>query len=193
MSWFSGKNPAEGANKYLEQIPGTVSPYYSPYINEGRAANQDLIKQFQLLLNNPGELYNKLGQGYTASPGYQARLKAALQSGTNAAAAGGMAGSLAHQQAAQQTANDITNEDFEAYLNHVLGLFGMGLEGEKGIGEQGFKSSLGFGDILGSNLAQQGNYAYEGQAAQNAQRASLINNIISGASAIGGAAMGKPR
>lgn len=192
MGWFGGNNPANEANKYLGQIPGAVSPYYNPYINQGQTANKNLMEQFQKLLSNPGDLYSELGKGFKESPGYQFKLREALGAGTNAAAAGGMAGSLAHREAANKTAYDISDQEFENYINHVLGLYGTGLQGEQGLGEQGFKASLGLGDILGSNLAQQGNYAYQGQAADNANKANFWNNLISGGATVLGGALGGP-
>lgn len=195
MSWFGdlfsgGKNPADAANNYLNQIPGAVQPYYQPYINQGQSANQTLQDQYNNLLGNPGDLYSNLGKGYQQSPGYQFKLNQALQSGTNAAAAGGMAGSPAHEQQNMQIANDIASQDYNDYMTHILGLYGAGLSGEQGLSNQGFQASLGYGDILGSNLGQQAGLAYQGQAAQNANKNSLFNNLISGASTIGGAALG---
>ena len=197
MSWLSelfhgGKNPADSASPYLNKIPGAVSPYYQPYINQGQQANQNLMGQFGQLINNPGEKFSQLGQGYKESPGYQFKLNQALQAGNNASAAGGMAGSPMHQQQSMQTANDIASQDYNDYINHILGLYGYGLQGEQGLGQQGYEASRGYGDILGSNLAQQGQLAYEGQAGQNANRSGLFNNIISGAATVGGAALGGP-
>lgn len=182
MSWLTeafrgGKNPADAAMPYLDKIPGATKPYYEPYINQGMDANKLLMEQYGKLLGNPNDLYNQFASGYKQSPGYQTRLNEALQGATNAAAAGGMAGSLAHQQNAAQTATDMSSQDFENYLNHILGLYGTGLSGEQGLGQQGFQASLGYGDLLGSNLAQQGGLAYQGQAAQNANRANMFGNL----------------
>lgn len=197
MSWLSelfsgGKDPSKEANKYLQQVPGAVSPYYTPYIQQGQNANNILQGQYGQLINDPNALFAKFGQGYQQSPGYQFKLNQALQSGTNAAAAGGMAGSPAHQQQNMQLANDIASQDYNDYINHILGLYGLGLQGEQGLGEQGFKASLGYGDILGTNLANQANLAYEGRAAQNANKSNLWNNIISTGATIGGTVLGGP-
>jgi hypothetical protein len=183
MSWLSnlfggGKNPADAANKYLNQIPGAVNPYYQPYINQGRTADQDLMERYNQLLNNPNDLYSQFASGYKESPGYQTRLQQGLQSATNAAASGGMAGSPQHQQQAAQTAVDLSSKDYEDYLNHILGLYGTGLQGEQGVGERGYNASTGYGNILGSNLAQQGGLAYQGQAAQNANQSNLFGNLF---------------
>lgn len=186
MSWFSelfhgGKDPSKEANKYLDQIPGAVNPYYQPYINQGQDANKMLMEEYSKLLGNPNELYNQFASGYKQSPGYQTRLNEALQSASNAAAAGGMAGSPMHQQLAAQKAIDLSSKDFEDYLNHIMGLYGTGLSGEQELGEQGFKASTGYGDILGQKLGSQAQYGYAGQAGRNANQANMFNNLISGA------------
>lgn len=172
------KNPADSANQYLNQIPGAVNPYYQPYINQGQQSNQILQGQYGQLTSDPGALYSKFGQGYKESPGYQFKLSQALQSGNNAAAAGGMAGSPSHQQNNMQLGNDIASQDYNDYMKQILGLYGLGLEGEKGLGEQGFKASTGYGDILGSNLGAQAQYGYAGQAGKNANQSNTMNNYL---------------
>jgi hypothetical protein len=196
MAWFDflfGSNPSNEAQKYLNQIPGATKPYYDPYIQQGQTANKDLMEQYNKLINDPNALYNKFGQGYQQSPGYQFKLNEALRGGTNAAAAGGMAGSLAHQQAAQQTAHDISNQDFEEYLNHIMGLYGTGLQGEQGISEQGFKAGTGYADMLANLLSSQAQYGYAGKAGQNANMSSLLNNLISGGVTLGTAGLLRPK
>jgi hypothetical protein len=180
-----GKNPADEANKYLNQIPGTVSPYYQPYINQGMGANKDIMEQFQQLINNPNAMYDKLAGGYKESPGYQTRLQDAMTAVRNANAAGGMAGSPQHEGLAAERALDLRSKDFEDYLGHVFGLYGTGLQGEQGIGQQGFEASKGLADILGSNLGAQGQYAYAGQAGKNANFSNLLSNLFKGAGMLG--------
>jgi hypothetical protein len=183
MSWFSeyfsgGKNPSDTANQYLNQIPGAMDPYYQPYIQQGQQAGQQLNEQYNQLINDPNALYSKFGEGYKQSPGYQFKLNQALQSGNNAAAAGGMAGSMMHQQAANQTANDIASQDFDQYIQKIMGLYGQGLEGKKGFQEQGYNASMGYGDTLANKLSSQAQYGYAGQAGKNANRSNAFGNII---------------
>ena len=181
-SLFGGgnkNNPANAAMPYLNRIPGAVNPYYQPYINQGQEAGQLLGGQYNQMINNPNELYNRLGAGYQESPGSQFKLRQGLQAGTNAAAAGGMAGSPQHVQGNTQIANDIANQDYEQYLNHILGLYGQGITGEQGLQTQGYGASTGYGNILGSNLAQQGGLAFQGQAGQNQQNANMLSNLLS--------------
>lgn len=187
MSWLSEafgskKNPAGSANKYLNQIPGTMQPYFQPFINQGAQAGNQLTNQYNQMTQNPGEFMSKLSQGYQQSPGYQFKLQQALNAGANASARGGMLGTPADVQQSEQTAHDISNQDYEDYMNRILAMFGQGQKGQQGLQEQGFKASTGFGENLGNLLGQQAQYAFGGQAGKNANSSQNWSNLFSGLS-----------
>lgn len=204
MSWFSQalgsafgighdkpKNPATGARNIIGQIPGATQPYYDPYIQSGRKSLDTLQSEYGNLVNNPGGTYNHLGQDYKESPGYQFRLKQALSAGDNAYAAGGMAGSPAHQAGNMETAEGYANKDYEDYIKHVMDLYGYGLNGEKGLNEQGYNASNTQATNVGNALAQQGGYSFAGQNIQNQQRQQQLHNLISAiTAAFGGGSSG---
>src|SRR5258708_3921475 len=93
-----GPNPYENAEQYFNKIPGTMKPYFEPYINAGRDAMGKTQGQYDQLMNDPSAMYNKFAKGYTQSPGYQWNLNQGMNAATNAAAAGGMVGTPEHQQ-----------------------------------------------------------------------------------------------
>lgn len=163
-------NPANAANPYYNKIPGTLAPYFQPFIGAGKDALSDLQKQYGQLLGNPSEMIAKFGAGYQESPGYQFQTKQALQAANNAAAAGGMAGSPAEQQSIAGTVNNLANEDYNQYLKNVMGLYGTGLSGEQGLERQGYGASTQFGEDLARALMSQGNLAYTGQENENEMR-----------------------
>ena len=173
-------NPADVANKYLEQIPGQTKQYYDPYMQAGKGALSDLQNQYGGLLNNTGDVYNKLAGGYKESPGYQYALKSALGAGDAAAAAGGLLGSNAHQEGNMNLASDIASKDFNNYLKSILGLYGKGLEGEQGLNTQGFEANTSYGNMLGDILGQKAQYGYAGQAGQNQAKQQGISDIFKG-------------
>jgi len=183
------KNPADTANKYISQIPGTYEKYLSPYIQAGQGALPELQNQYKDLLG--GNVYNKLGEGYKESPGYKFKLSQALQAAEHANAAGGMLGTPAHEMQNMQLANDISSQDFENYLNHQIGLYGMGLQGEQNLGNMGFQSSNSMADAISNALTQQAGYGYSGAAGQNSTRAQGFGNIGAGFGQIGGSMMGQ--
>lgn len=184
-----GKNPADVANKYISKIPGQTKEFYSPYMEAGKGAMSSLQNQYQDLLG--GNVYNKLGEGYKESPGYQYALEQALQAGGNAAAAGGMAGTPLAQQEAMKTAQGLASQDFQNYLNSQMGLYGMGLQGQQGLNQMGFDASKDYASNLANALSQQGAYGYAGQAGQNTQRAGGLSNLFSGLGMLGSAFLPK--
>ena len=86
------KDPFDAANKYLGQIQGTISPYYNPYIKTGKYALGKTTGAYNKYMTNPADVINQLGQGYTASPGYQYNVDQATNAANQAGAAGGMVG-----------------------------------------------------------------------------------------------------
>lgn len=175
-----GKNPATQANKYLDQIPGQVSPYYQPYQQAGNEALGNVQNEYGKLTNNPGEFYNQLASGYQESPGYKFQLNRALGAGNNAAAMGGYLGTPQHQESNMEIAQGLTSKDYEDYLNHVMGLYGQGLQGQQGISNQGFQANTDYGNLLAQLQNAKANYAFAGQAGQNAARSSGLGDIFSG-------------
>lgn len=186
MSFFSnlfkgGKNPADAAMPYLQQIPGQTKKYFQPYINAGEEALPQLQQQYGSLLNNPGGMLNNIGQGFQASPGFNFAMQQALQGANHAAAAGGMAGSPQHQQQNMQLATDIGNQEYNHWLQNALGLYGSGLSGQQGLANMGMESGSRMADMIAQTLAQQGNLAFGGQRQLNQNQNDLFGNIFKGA------------
>lgn len=173
-----GKNPADVANKYLDQIPGQSQQYYQPYQQSGMDALKKLQEQYGGLLG--GDVQNKLGENYKQSPGYANALKEALGAGSNAAAAGGMLGTPVHQDDLMNRAGDVASKDYNNYLQNQLGLYGMGLQGEQGLNEQGYGANTDWANLLANINQQKAAYGYQGQNANNQAGQQNWNNIFGG-------------
>jgi hypothetical protein len=184
---FFGSSPSASANRYLDQIPDQMSPYYQPYMDAGKESLGTLKGQYGDLINDPGQKYADLGKGYKQSPGYQYKLQQALGAQANAQARGGMLGTQQDQTYAAQTANDIASQDFNDYMDKVTGLYGEGIKGEQGLEEQGYDANTSFGNMVGSIYGQKGRNAYDERQAENAQRAKMWSDVFK---TIGG--MGMP-
>ena len=174
------KNPADVAHRYIGQIPGQTAGYYQPYIQAGQEALPGLQGQYGELLNDPGGKFNKIGEGFHESPGFQFALQQALQGANHAAAAGGMAGSPQNQQQDMSLATNLANQDYYNWMQGATGLYGQGLQGQQGLAGLGQQSASSLADMVAQSLAQQGQYAYEGQAAKNQAKNSLWSNLGSG-------------
>jgi len=75
MSWFSnmfgGKNPADSAMPYLNQIPGQTQKYQQPWLQAGQNQLPGLQDQYSQLMNDPGGRMNKIGESFKESPGFK--------------------------------------------------------------------------------------------------------------------------
>lgn len=173
-------NPADAAMGYLNRIPSEAGQYYQPYIDAGQGALPVIQNQYGQLLNNPGQKLNQIGAGYQESPGLQFAIQKALQASGNAAAAGGMSGSPQHREQDIALATGYSNQDFNNWLSHALGLYGKGLGGEENIYGIGAQESNNMADLISQALAKQGETAYNAQQAENMHNSSnqgLFNTL----------------
>lgn len=178
-------NPADAGMNYLNQIPGTISPYYNPYINAGKESLGSLMNQFNELVSNPGSSMNKMGLGFQQSPGYQFALDQGTNAAKMAAAAGGMAGSPMHQNEAASIATNFANQDYYNWLGEVLKMYFSGLTGQKDLTNLGYGASNELANSLGANLMNQANMAYQGTANMNQMKADNYNRDMGMLGAIG--------
>lgn len=167
-------DPSKAAQQYYNQIPGVISPYYQPYIQQGQNAMNQLMPQYSQLINNPGGFLNQMGQGFHQSPGYQFQVNQALGAANRAGAAGGMLGSPEEQQNIASTVNNLADQDYYNWLGQASNMYGAGLQGLQGMNQMGFNASDTLASSLANNFMNQGNLAYAGQANQNQQRGGLF-------------------
>jgi len=191
MSWLSdffkgGKNPADAAMPYLNQIPGMEHGAYDPYIQHGNEAYNTLNPELTQMGSDPSAFLEKLMGNYTPSRGYQLKNDEMRRAAGNTAAAGGMRGSL----------NDITNEarisdtlmgdDMQQWLQNVLGIKKEGLSGLTHQFDTGFDATKGLTGDLSNVLGTQAGLAFQGQANQNQSRGDMLSGIVKALSAVGG-------
>jgi hypothetical protein len=170
-------NPYGQAQNYLNQIPGTITPYYNPYIQAGGRSLNTLENTYNQLLQNPGQTMNQIGSGFQADPGYQYNVQQATNAANQAAAAGGMQGTMQEQQQLAGTVSGLANQDYYNYLNNAMGLYGQGLSGLSGINQMGYGASTGLANSLKDVLESQAKTATAQQVAQNQKAASDSSGI----------------
>lgn len=187
-----GKNPADAAKPYLDQIPGVGHQNYDPYINAGRDASSRTKSQYEDLMNDPTGFINKLMEAYKPSEGYQFQKEQLGKEMSNTAAAGGIAGTPLDQQNQAAGIQGLLSQDQQQFLQNALGRFDTGLKGEEGIAGRGFDASKDLADLLGGSLNQQGGLAFQGQSQQNANKSSLISALMKALGMAGGAFLGGP-
>lgn len=188
MNPFS--NPASHAMGYLNQIPGYLNQYLSPYINAGQNALPILQNQYSQLMNP--NFINQFGQGFQQSPGFNFQVNQATNAANRAAAAGGMLGSPEEQQNLAGTVSGLANQDYYNWLSHGLNMYGQGLSGEQNLYNTGFNASNNLSDSLASALMSQANLSYAGQTNQNEMMGGLLGAGLGALGSIGGAFLGGP-
>jgi hypothetical protein len=177
MPFFNYENPADVAAPYFDKIPETMRPYYSPYMEAGNRALPQLENQFSNNLTNPSQKLNEIGGGFKQSPGFDFAMKQALQAGNHAAAAGGMMGSPQHEQQSMEMATNLSNQDYNQWLQHALNLYGTGMSGEEDLSHLGFGASNEMAQSIINALMTRGSLAFQGQNQENQNTGDIFGNI----------------
>lgn len=172
-----GDSPGDEARKYYDRIPGTMKPYYDPYINAGRGALGKSQGAYDEMMGDPNAIISRLGAGYQKSPGYDFELKQGEGAISNANAAGGMAGTQQHMQQAGSLATNLANKDYNQYLEHAMGLYGAGVNGQSDLSHMGYGASSELAQSLGANLMNQGNLAYSEGNNEDQQMGGAMGNL----------------
>lgn len=161
------QSPSSAAMPYFDKIPGTVKPYYDPFIEQGKQASDIANPVYQRMTQNPQEFLESMMRSYNPSSGYNFKERNMNRASQNAAAQGGYAGTPQSQLEQSQMVQGLLGEDMQQYLSNLFGIQGAGLQGQEQRIGRGFNASGNLADILAGNLAQQGNLAYQGQAQTN--------------------------
>ena len=174
------------ASPYLQQIQGSTEKYMNPYVNAGQGAMGTLQGQYQNLLNNPGQMYNQMGAGYQQSPGYQFGVSQATNAANNAAAAGGYLGTPQHQQEMAKYTQGLASQDYDKYMQNILGMYGQGLSGMGNINQLGYNASSGAMNSLNDMHKYLASLAYN----QAANEQSSAGGLGAGLGGLAGSALG---
>lgn len=189
-----GKNPADAAMPYLNQIAPMAQQNLGPWQQQGQQAQQQNAGQYQSMVENPADFYAKLRSSYTPSEGYKYRQNKYQKAAEGAAAAGGFRGTGADQAAQAALVQGLLGEDEGAYLDRLTGILGAGLQGNENIANRGYGAAGDLTNVIGSNMGAQATAAFKGQENQNAANQGfqkmLMQLLGGGAGALLGGPMG---
>lgn len=178
MEKITGKNPADKAMPYLNQIPGMEKQYLEPYINQGQSQYGNLNNQYGQMGSDPAAFLEQLMGKYQPSQAFQMKNKNALTAAGNTAAAGGYRGTGQDMNDEGQISNTLMNEDMQQWLNNVLGIQGAGLQGQQGLYNTGFNASTGLSGDLANVLGSQASLGFQGQAQKNTNQTDLLKSLL---------------
>lgn len=191
------EDPSAAASSYFEQIPGRVTPYYQPFIESGKQASDVANPIYGRMAQDPSEFLNAIMRNYSPSEGYKFKEKHLGQKLSNTAAEGGYAGTPYSQLEQGDLINGLLGTDMQQFLQNILGIQGGGLQGQENRIGRGYEASGNLANILGQNLASQGQYAFHGAQQRNqnsmdrrGQNFNFLNGLISSGAKAYGAGMG---
>lgn len=188
MAFFDflfGKNAADTAMPYLEQIPQQAAGYLEPYREQGSQATDTTMPLYQSMAQDPTGFMEQLFSNYKPSPGYQLSADLMGQAMGNTAAAGGYAGTEADQLRRGQLIQGLLDQDKYNWLNSALGIQGQGLGGLEGFTGRGFGAGSELADINTQALSSQAGAAFQGQQQRNQNQMDLIKGLMNFMSAGG--------
>lgn len=184
MSFISGltgmmgyNNPADSAMPYLNGIQGQIGQYYNPYIQAGQNAINPLMQQYGSLMNDPSAKMNQIGSSFQQSPGYRFNMNQAMAGSNSASAAGGMVGTPYNQQQNATLAHNLSNQDYNQYMDRGVGMYNQGLQGMNGIMQTGYNASNEMSQALANSMMSQAGMAYAGTNNQNAANQGMWGNL----------------
>lgn len=195
--FFSGgKNPATGAMKELNQIPGQIKPLYDPYVQQGQQAHSTMSPTLEQMTQDPAAYLEFIMNSYQPSQGYNLRKDEALKAASNSAAAGGVAGTYGDARDQSRITDALLGEDMQQYINNILGINKTGLEGEQNFYNTGFNASNAEASDLANLGGTKATLAFNGQQQKNAGQQALFKAIteamggVAGLKTFGGGSVG---
>jgi hypothetical protein len=187
-----GKNPADAAMPYLNQIPGTIAPYFNPFITQGNASAPIMRGLFDAMSTDPASVLENIMGSYQPSKSYQLKKDEMTKAAGNTAAAGGMRGSLQDITNESRITDALLGDDMQQWLNNVLGIQGKGLEGISHLYDTGYDASKSLAGDLSNVLGTQAGLAFQGQANKNQKQSDMWGGLGKLAGAGIGAYFGGP-
>jgi hypothetical protein len=181
-----GKNPADAAMPYYNQIPGMEKQYYNPYIDRGNSAYNKFNPIIDRMSSDPTGFLKELMGNYTQSKDFQLKNDQLTRAAGNTAAAGGMRGSLDDINSQAHITDSLMGDDMQRWLGNVLGIQQHGLEGEEGLYNTGFDATKSLTGDLSNVLGTQGSLAFQGQANRNQSHNDLLSGLMKMFGTVGG-------
>ena len=168
-----GDDPSKEFAKAMEGYEEMLLGYYQPFMDQTFSQLPTLEQQYSMLLTNPNAIYDMLAMDFEASPGYEYQYNSAMNAQNQAAAAGGQLGGSQHQSYAAQEANALASQDFDKYMQSMMGLYGQGLSGTESLHQMNYKTGYSASSDMARYMAE----LMQAEAAIAAQQAQADSNF----------------
>lgn len=167
--------PYEDAMKQYERWAKRGQEMQNPFWKAGTGA----IPEFQNWLNNmrdPSSFINNMMGKYQESPWAKYSQQASMRAGQNMGSASGLSNSTPLAQFIQQNAKDISSQDMQQWLSHVLGINTQYGAGQAGLIQGGQGAANALTNMFSDMGGRMGEAAYGREAGRQQDR----NNIWGG-------------
>jgi hypothetical protein len=178
-SYFNTSAGASAGEYGGQDVYKLLENFYGPYTEAGLGAQEQLINQYMMLLNNPGMVNQNLASGFETSPGYEFQMEQAMNASNMAAASGGMSATPSHQQQSQTMAQNLASQDYWNYMNNMMELYGMGMKTASNINQTGYNANQQMATGLGNYGKQQTILAGMEQMQKNNALNSMLGGLLS--------------
>lgn len=166
--------------KFLDEAKQTQNPFYQ--------AGTNAIPQYQNYLNtmqNPSQFINNLMGQYQESPYAHYQQQQGRRAAENMGSAYGLTGSTPLMNQSQQNASNISGQDMNNWLSHVLGI---NTQYGQGVGNL-MQGGQGSANALTNLLSHYGQLMGEGAYNKGAEENNDFSNLLGGIGNIAGALM----
>lgn len=167
--------PYDKAMQQYQQYGSQAQNAQSPYYNAGKEA----IPAYQQWLQsqqNPTDFINNLMGQYQASPYSQYLQQQSQRAGQNAASASGLMGSTPMMQQMQQNSANISSQDMNKWLQHVLGINTQYGQGQQNLMNAGQGSANALSNLYNNMGQNSGEMAYNREASHQNYLQNMIGN-----------------
>ncbi len=178
--------PYHAAMGPYQQYYGQAANVQNPFLQAGQGAIGNYQNWLGGMQNPSGFMNNLMGQ-YQESPWAKYQQQQTMRSGINAASMGGLPdgtggagiGSSPFAQQLQQNSANISSQDMNNWISHVLGIntqYGAGQQNLMGMGQNAANTLSGLYSQEGQGM---GNLAYGERLGENQNKGNFLSGLTS--------------
>jgi hypothetical protein len=172
--------PYQKASDTLSQYLPQAQSYLNPFVKAGQGAIPD-FQSWLKSMQNPSDFINHIMGNYQESPyakyEQEQGMRAAQNMGSVGDTAAGGSGSTPLMQFAQQNAENISSQDMDQWLQHVLGINSQYGQGQFGLMGQGMQAGNSLTQLMQNYMNNQAGLSYGKEAAGQGRTGNIIQSI----------------
>jgi hypothetical protein len=169
--------PYKDAMKQYQEWANKAQGVQQPYLDAGKRGMGN-FEDWLGGIKDPSSFINHLMNGYQESPWAKFSQDQATRAAQNQGSASGLTGSTPLMQFAQQNAQNISSQDMNQWLSHVLGINTQYGTGESDLMHGGQNSANALTNMYGDLGRQMGDAAYGRRAGEQQDRNNMWGGLF---------------